>query len=37
LGWNPTATSFDQLVKLMVKADMERVRSGKDTGRDADS
>lgn len=37
LGWNPTATSFDELVKIMVKADLDRVRSGKDTGRDADS
>lgn len=25
LGWNPTKTSFEQLVKLMVKSDMERV------------
>ena len=26
LGWNPTKTSFESLVKLMVKSDMERVR-----------
>lgn len=25
LGWNPTATSFEQLIKLMVKSDMELV------------
>ncbi len=25
LGWNPQKTSFEQLVKLMVRADMERV------------
>lgn len=37
LGWNPRTTSFEDLVKIMVKADFERVRSGKDTGRDADS
>ena len=37
LGWNPTATSFAELVKLMAAADLERVKSGKDTGRDADS
>ena len=37
LGWNPRATSFADLVKIMVKADLERVRSGRDTGRDADT
>ena len=26
LGWNPTKTSFNQLVELMVKHDMEKVR-----------
>ncbi len=26
LGWNPTKTSFDQLVKIMVQADMKYVR-----------
>ena len=25
LGWNPTKTSFEDLVKLMVKADMEKI------------
>ena len=25
LGWNPTKTSFDELVTLMVKHDMEKV------------
>lgn len=25
LGWNPTKTSFEQLVKIMVKYDMEKV------------
>lgn len=30
LGWNPRMTSFDELVKLMVNADMERVLTGKD-------
>lgn len=25
LGWNPTATSFEKLVKLMMKSDMKRV------------
>ena len=25
LGWNPTKTSFEQLVKLMVDHDMEKV------------
>jgi GDPmannose 4,6-dehydratase len=29
LGWNPTKTSFDELVKIMVKADLELVASGK--------
>jgi GDPmannose 4,6-dehydratase len=37
LGWNPRMTSFEELVRLMVKADLDRVRSGKDIGRDADS
>ncbi len=27
LGWNPAKTSFEQLVKLMVDSDMEKVRS----------
>lgn len=26
LGWNPTKTSFEQLIRLMVKSDMELVR-----------
>ena len=26
LGWNPTKTSFEELVKLMVRHDMELVR-----------
>ena len=25
LGWNPTKTSFEQLVKIMVDADMAKV------------
>ena len=25
LGWNPTKTSFEQLVKIMVEYDMEKV------------
>lgn len=25
LGWNPTKTSFEELVKLMVRHDMEKV------------
>ena len=25
LGWNPTKTTFEQLVELMVKHDMEKV------------
>ena len=25
LGWNPTKTSFEELVKLMVEHDMEKV------------
>lgn len=29
LGWNPTETSFQELVKLMVKSDMEKVTNGK--------
>ena len=29
LGWNPTKTSFIELVKMMVKADLELVASGK--------
>lgn len=29
LGWNPRATSFEELVKIMVKADLELVASGK--------
>jgi len=37
LGWNPTATPFKELVRLMAAADLERVKNGKDTGRDADS
>lgn len=27
LGWNPSKTSFEQLVKLMVDSDMEKVRN----------
>ena len=26
LGWNPTQTPFDELVKIMVRHDMEYVR-----------
>jgi GDPmannose 4,6-dehydratase len=26
LGWNPTKTSFEELVRIMVEADMEKVR-----------
>lgn len=29
LGWNPTKTPFKELVKIMVKHDMERVKNGK--------
>ena len=29
LGWNPTKTSFEELVKIMVKSDMEKVRLSK--------
>lgn len=29
LGWNPTQTSFENLVKLMVECDLEAVKSGK--------
>ena len=25
LGWNPTKTSFEELVKLMVESDMKKV------------
>lgn len=25
LGWNPTKTSFDELVRLMVESDMKKV------------
>ena len=25
LGWNPTKTSFEELVKIMVEHDMEKV------------
>jgi len=27
LGWNPTKTSFEELVRIMVKHDMEKVRT----------
>ena len=27
LGWNPTATSFEQLIKLMVKSDIRQMES----------
>ena len=27
LGWNPTKTSFEELVKIMVRSDMERVKN----------
>ena len=27
LGWNPTKTSFEELVKKMVRSDMEKVSS----------
>ncbi|HSQ42980.1 MAG TPA: GDP-mannose 4,6-dehydratase [Fibrobacteraceae bacterium] len=36
LGWNPRQTSFAELVKLMVRSDLERIKGGKDIGRDAD-
>lgn len=29
LGWNPTKTSFEQLIKIMVKSDMKLVAEGK--------
>lgn len=29
LGWNPTKTTFEELVKLMVRHDMEMVRNEK--------
>jgi len=29
LGWNPTKTTFEELVKLMVRHDMELVKNGK--------
>ncbi len=29
LGWNPTATSFEELVKIMVKHDLEYVQKGR--------
>lgn len=29
LGWNPTKTSFTELIKIMIKHDMEYVRSDK--------
>ena len=29
LGWNPTKTSFEELVKLMVRHDMELVKNEK--------
>lgn len=29
LGWNPTQTSFQQLVKIMMEADMEKVQKEK--------
>ncbi|WP_029594807.1 GDP-mannose 4,6-dehydratase [Exiguobacterium chiriqhucha] len=31
LGWNPTKTSFDDLVEIMVKADFDKVLNEKDT------
>jgi GDPmannose 4,6-dehydratase len=31
LGWNPTQTSFEQLVKLMVQHDMEFVKRTEQT------
>lgn len=30
LGWNPTKTTFEQLVTLMVKADFDRVKAEKE-------
>ena len=27
LGWNPAKTSFEELVRLMVESDMEKVKS----------
>lgn len=32
LGWNPTSTSFDDLIKIMVKHDMEYVRKHRANG-----
>jgi GDPmannose 4,6-dehydratase len=29
LGWNPTKTSFSELVKIMMKHDMEYVKAEK--------
>ncbi len=29
LGWNPTKTGFEELVKIMVEHDMEKVRNGR--------
>lgn len=26
LGWNPTKTKFEDLVKLMIKSDMEKMK-----------
>jgi GDPmannose 4,6-dehydratase len=37
LGWNPQKTSFEELVQLMVKHDMNHVRKQKmktDNGKD---
>ncbi len=29
LGWNPTKTTFDQLVKIMVESDMKKAAAEK--------
>ena len=32
LGWNPSETSFEELVKMMTEADMKKVSSEADCG-----
>ncbi len=34
LGWNPRSTSFERLVEIMVDADVELVKNGKDAQQD---
>ncbi len=36
LGWNPTKTSFEKLVEIMVESDMEIVRKHKDSAGEVD-